>query len=75
MKIERLWEYKDDFLVLCKIFVPRSEGLPLTSPMAANGSKEQESLRLLFWLIHVSQSKCQLACINRSPHFHISMIS
>ena len=29
MKIKRLWKYKDDFLVFCKIFVTRSEGPPL----------------------------------------------
>ena len=31
MKIKRLLEFKDDFLVFCKIFVPRSEGPPLST--------------------------------------------
>ena len=31
MKIKRLWEFKDDFSVFCKIFVPRSEGPPLNN--------------------------------------------
>ena len=31
MKFKRPWEYNDDILSFCKIFVPRSEGPPLKS--------------------------------------------
>ena len=40
MKIKRLWEYEDLFLMFCKIFVPRSEGPPLKGQKSTIGNGE-----------------------------------